>query len=111
MTDIWRSFVAQRCVWELNGAVTFHAPEVVQDRNQHNLLRDFQDEVPGYLANDRIRGLLQGLSLAGGRSAVGENLQRCYELLVAEGIFPKKELCLVKAWRADLEKVSRGLAL
>jgi hypothetical protein len=111
MTDIWRSFIAQRCLWELGGVVTFHAPEVIQDRNQHNLLRDFQDEVPGYLANDRIRQRLDGLKLKRGQASAGENLLRCYQLLVLENIFPEKELRLVKAWLADLEKVSRGLVL
>jgi hypothetical protein len=46
MTDIWRSFVAQRCLWAVGQGVAFHASEVAQARNQHNLMRDFEDEVP-----------------------------------------------------------------
>jgi hypothetical protein len=111
MTDIWRSFIAQRCVWELGGAVTFHSPEVVQDRNQHNLLRDFQDEVPGYLSNAKICHVLGQLKLKPGVKSVSENLMSCYESLVAENIFPRKELRLVKAWLADLSAISRGLSL
>jgi hypothetical protein len=30
MCDIWKSFVAQRCLWELNLGVAFHSPEVNQ---------------------------------------------------------------------------------
>ncbi|HWD19671.1 MAG TPA: STELLO glycosyltransferase family protein [Verrucomicrobiae bacterium] len=108
MTDIWRSFIAQRCVWELGGAVTFHAPEVVQDRNQHNLMRDFQDETPGYLSNAKICQILGALKLARGQDSVSENLIRCYEALAGEKIFPAKELRLVKAWLADLKSISRG---
>jgi hypothetical protein len=52
MTDIWRSFVAQRCLWELGQGVVFHASTVYQERNAHRLLRDFEDEVPGYLLNE-----------------------------------------------------------
>ena len=111
MTDIWRSFIAQRCVWELGGAVTFHSPEVVQDRNQHNLLRDFQDEVPGYLSNSRICDVLAQLKLTPGKASVSENLIRCYEALVKEGVFLRKELRLVKAWQADLDAISRGLSV
>jgi len=44
MTDIWRSFVAQRCLWELGYGLVFHAAEVDQERNEHNLMRDFEDE-------------------------------------------------------------------
>jgi hypothetical protein len=49
-TDIWRSFIGQRCLWEIGEGVTFHSPsEVYQDRNEHDLLKDFEDEIPGYL--------------------------------------------------------------
>ena len=68
MTDIWRSFVAQRCLWEMESAVCFTEPTVYQERNEHNLLRDFADEIPGFLRNDQIRGLLESLELRKGRS-------------------------------------------
>jgi STELLO glycosyltransferases len=108
MTDIWRSFIAQRCLWEFGAAVVFHAPEVVQERNQHNLLRDFQDEVPGYLNNAKICELLGRLRLKPGRKAVSENLRRCYEALVQHDVFPRKELALLKAWLADLKTIADG---
>jgi len=111
MTDIWRSFVAQRCLWALGGAVTFHGPEVLQRRNAHNLLKDFQDEVPGYLANDRIVQLLEEQPLDSGAEAAGGNLLRCYEKLVQHGLMPRKELPLVKAWLGDLKNVTGQLVL
>jgi hypothetical protein len=111
MTDIWRSFVAQRCVWELNAAVTFHPPEVVQERNEHRLLKDFQDEVPGYLNNARICGVLAGLRLKPGKKAVAENLLRCYEALIQQNIFPDKEMPLVEAWLADLKEIGKKVVL
>ena len=106
MTDIWRSLVAQRCLWALGGVVTFHGPEVVQRRNEHNLMTDFEDEVPGYLANERIVQLLHELRLEAGAEAAGANLVRCYERLVRHGIFPRQELLLVKAWLGDLKRVT-----
>lgn len=106
MTDIWRSFVAQRCLWEMEGGVAFHAADVVQDRNEHNLLRDFQDEVPGYLNNSRIGAILEGLKLEPGAEAAGANLRRCYQALAQEAIFPKKELRLVEAWLMDLKRIA-----
>jgi len=110
-TDIWRSFVAQRCLWALGRGVTFHGPEVVQRRNVHNLLKDFADEVPLYLANDRIVRLLEEQPLDSGAEAAGANLLRCYEKLVQHGILPRKELPLVKAWLGDLKEVNGRLAL
>jgi hypothetical protein len=108
LTDIWRSFVAQRCLWEFGGAVVFHPPEVVQDRNQHNLLHDFRDEVPGYLNNAKICNVLGQLRLKPGKKAVSENLFKCYEALVKHDIFPGKELALLKAWLADLKAIANG---
>ncbi len=102
MTDIWRSFVAQRCLWELGVGVVFHSPEAVQERNPHNLLRDFQDEVPGYLQNPGLCALLADLPLMSGADKVGSNLLRCYEALVAKGLFPGDEIPLVSAWLSDL---------
>ena len=111
VTDIWRGLVAQRCLWALGRAVTFHGPEVVQRRNVHSLLKDFADEVPLYLANDRIVQLLEEQSLDSGAEAAGGNLLRCYEKLVRHGCLPRKELPLVKAWLKDLKEVTGRLAL
>lgn len=103
MTDIWRSFVAQRCLWELGFGLVFHAPEMVQERNEHDLLRDFRDEVPGYLGNEEIARLLSGLPLGGGKGAVLDNLVLCYEGLQKGGFLPAEERELVRAWAADIE--------
>jgi hypothetical protein len=96
--DIWKSFIAQRCLWELGYGITFHAPEVFQDRNQHDLDRDFADEVPGYLRNKEIADVLSRLQLKSGEAQIGDNLHRCYEALVAAKIFPSAELELVALW-------------
>jgi hypothetical protein len=103
MTDIWRSLVAQRCLWELGQGVTYHPPEVDQERNAHDLTRDFADEVPGYLHNERIAQTLAALHLTPGDTSA--NLVRCYEALVAASVLAASELDLVGAWVADVERV------
>ena len=108
MTDIWRGFIAQRCLWEIDEQLVFHAPEVEQARNDHELLVDFQEEVPGYLANERIVRDLLSLSLSADRGQVGRNLLRCYDALVKEGHFPQEEGALVRAWLDDLAKTIPG---
>lgn len=103
MTDIWRSFVAQRCLWEMGEGVTFHSPaEVFQDRNEHDLLKDFEQEIPGYLLNDKIVEILSGLTLNGD---VFENLMACYKALENEQIVPMHEIRSVGAWIKDLQKI------
>jgi len=102
MCDIWKSFVAQRCLWAMGYGIAFHASEVVQERNPHDLMRDFRDEIPGYDKNREICQILGGLDLKSGVDTAATNLLRCYEALVHAGILPEKELPLVKAWLADL---------
>ena len=108
MTDIWRGFVAQRCLWAMGRELLFFAADVEQERNAHNLMRDFEDEIPGYLHNDRIVDLLAGLELAEGVDAAGQNLLACYKALVTAGFVPAEELALVEAWLEDVEKL-RGV--
>lgn len=110
MTDIWRSFVAQRCLWELGLGVVFHAADVIQQRNVHNLMRDFADEVPGYLRNDQLVRTLSDLKLSSGPDAAGENVARCYEALVGAELFPREEMPLVRAWLNDTAELMAGTA-
>ena len=102
MTDIWRSFIAQRCLWALGHGVVFHGPEMLQDRNQHNLLRDFEQEIPGYLGNERICDVLERTLLSPGQEEVANNLHRCYESLMHAGFIPDREMPLVEAWLGDI---------
>ncbi len=103
MTDIWRSFVAQRVAWEYGWSVLFHEPTVWQDRNEHDLMRDFRDELPGYQHNDAILDALGQLSLRKEIAAMGENLRICYEQMVRMGFVEQRELQLVDAWLSDLD--------
>lgn len=105
MTDIWKSFIAQRCLWEMGYKVVFHAAEVNQDRNLHNLMNDFEAEVPGYTQNEKLTRVLENAKLLPGKDNALRNLAICYESLIANDLLPKEELQLVKAWAMDIEKL------
>jgi hypothetical protein len=111
MTDIWRSFVAQRIAWENDWAILYHEPTVWQDRNEHSILRDFEDEIPGYINNGRIRILLEGLRLTRGPDAIFENLIACYECLIQAGLVDEKERELLRAWSEDVQSCLHRKAL
>ena len=106
MTDIWRSFVAQRIAWENGWSVLYTSPDVFQERNEHSLMRDFADEVPGYLHNRMIGSRLEALKLEAGPEAMGENLIRSYEELVRLTVVDAKEMALVKAWALDIAELA-----
>lgn len=101
MTDIWRSFIAQRIAWANGWHILFHGPTVEQLRNGHDLLADFRDEIPGYLNNARIASALDTLNMHGGSDRIDENLRVCYELLVRMDLVKPEELRLLDAWIED----------
>ena len=105
MTDIWRSFVAQRIAWEQGWGVLFHGPTVWQERNEHSLMRDFRDEVPGYLHNAAIAEALGGLKFKPGASNTAANLRACYAKLVEMTLVDERELALLDAWVEDISSV------
>jgi hypothetical protein len=105
MADIWRSFVAQRIAWEFNWHILFHEATVEQERNAHDLLQDFADEIPGYLNNRRIANELVNLRLKPSLQAIPDNLLICYEALVVLGVLGIEELDLLQTWLHDLRSI------
>lgn len=98
MTDIWRSFVAQRIAWENEWSILYHSPTVWQQRNEHDLLHNFEEEIPGYLNNSRIMRELSALNLKSGADNTHFNMIRCYETLCSMGVIDNMEMPLLKAW-------------
>jgi len=101
-TDIWRGLVAQRVLWSCGGKVSFHAPDVRQIRNPHDLLSDLELEVPVYLYSKKVASALEQLPLQSGATNLCANLRRCYETLADLKIVGPREPELVEAWLADL---------
>ncbi|MGZ4033825.1 MAG: STELLO glycosyltransferase family protein [Bacteroidia bacterium] len=105
MTDIWRSYVAQRIAWECGWSILYHEPTVWQERNEHNLMKDFEDEIPGYSNNLNICKELQSLNLKAGQANICENLITCYQKLIDINVIGKEEMLLLKAWISDITKI------
>ncbi len=106
MTDIWRSFVVQACLWANDWHLSFNSPSVFQLRNEHDLMKDFEDEVPGYLNNDKIVNELSKLPLRSGDQALLSNLVLCYEKLISLNLIQAKEEQLIEAWVQDISRLS-----
>jgi hypothetical protein len=111
MTDIWRSFVAQRIAWENEWSILFREATVSQTRNDHLLMKDFEDEIPGYVHNRSIAEALHGLALSPGAENIPANMRRCYELMVEKNWVGDKELELLDAWIDDIAKLKHEQGL
>lgn len=110
MTDIWRSFVAQRIAYANGWGILFHAATVFQERNAHDLMRDFAEEVPGYLHNSAIRDALERLDIPAGVAQIPEAMRVCYERLVALDLVGRGELPLLDVWLEDLTSLTARAA-
>lgn len=108
MTDIWRSFIAQRILWDNNWGLLFHEATMTQKRNVHDLMHDFEDEVPGYLKNKKLCRILQDLSLPPGKEYLLSNLLACYEQLEIHNIIKPEEVILLKYWIEDFKRITKS---
>lgn len=102
--DIWRGYIAQRLVWEINGHLTFIYPTVyTNQRNKHDYLKDFEFEQPMFLQTEKLIKILDSLSLP---KDLGKSLIEIYHALVKENIMLPEEIKVVEAWVKEIEKLS-----
>ena len=99
-TDILRGYVAQRLLWHDKLVLGFSSATAVQERNAHDLMKDFEQEVACYLDVEKVTAILNRVELGTDQL---ENLKIAYAALIRGGIVPKEEMKLVEAWNAELQ--------
>jgi len=108
MTDIWRSFVAQRIAWANDWRILHSSPTVRQERNPHDLMADFSDEIAGYKNNHLIVEKLKRLNVHPGIENIPENMKICYREFISMGLIDEKEMDLLNKWFKDLANMGVG---
>lgn len=103
MTDIWRSFIAQRIAWTCGWTTLFHNSTVKQIRNDHDLMEDFKSELPGYTNNALIYDSLMELTLKEGEENIPYNMGACYQKMIELGLVGQEETLLLDSWLKDIE--------
>jgi hypothetical protein len=99
-TDILRGLVAQPILWAAGLRLGFSDATVVQERNPHDYLKDFQQEIPCYLHAQRAVDAV-GPAVSAGAS-IADNLHRAYRSLLKPQIVSDREMALLDAWLHDL---------
>ena len=97
-TDILRSVIAKRVLDALGLRFAFGDPAGHQRRNDHDLFRDFIDELEMYQNVAAAWDCLRSLSA----TTMPELLMEAYERLVATQIVPAQELRMVDEWLGAL---------
>ena len=108
MTDIWRSFVAHAALTHHGYATSFHAATVLQNRNQHDLMRDFADETVGYLNNRRIGQLLIETLNGLPSESVGLTARALWMTLAQHGFVTDREIERFDGWLAHVAVLDPG---
>lgn len=101
--DIWRGYWAQRLLWDIGGSLCFTAANALQMRNEHNLMKDFSDEIDLYLKSGVLATMLNGW-----RSHSDNFVAHIHELtehMAGQGFWGMEEVKLVDAWIDDLISV------
>ena len=100
-TDILRGIIAQRCFWEHGCNLGFTQATVYQERNVHNLLADFESEIPCYLEISKLVQILNDLPL---NQDFEHNLLTVYSALIKNRLAQPEELDIVKHWIHDIQQ-------
>ena len=108
-TDIWRGFIALKIIQNYNWNLTFLRSTVVQNRNIHDLMDDFKQEITVYENTIKLCNILKKLKLSKEYNDILINLFECYKKLVNQKILDKKELPLLKKWLKDVNKIYPNL--
>ena len=85
----------------MNASLAFHNSTVYQIRNEHDLIKDFKDELDGYLRVKELAETLEDCKL--GKDLLS-NIYKCYAALTKKNFFEKKELKIVKTWLSIMDK-------
>lgn len=99
-TDILRGLVAQPLLHLFGSHLGFLNATVVQERNVHDYLMDFESEIPCYLFAEKVIEIVSGC--IDEAQDLNDNLCTAYGALCDEGIVQKVELDVLKAFLEDL---------
>ena len=103
-TDIWRGLIAQH-ILSLNGfEILCFGTTMLQKRNFHNLQKDFKEEIPIYLYNNKINYILNEIKMKKGTKYFCENLIKSYLILIKNRIISRDEMTYLNSWIKDLNK-------
>ncbi len=95
-TDILRGLIAQPILWAAGYHLGFAGATVLQKRNPHDYLKDFESEIPCYLSAEKVVQIAKDAVTS--ERSISENLLSVYRALSKHGIVQEKELGILSCW-------------
>ena len=102
--DILRGYVAQPIMWAAGYLLGVTNAGVYQERNQHDLVADFMDEIPCYMQSEIAFNAVNKVVKA--NNSITENLEVAYSYLRDIEIVTDQELIYLYNWLEALEKLN-----
>ena len=89
-TDILRSFVSLFEIWKKGKNIAFTPASAIQERNEHDLEKDKESELPMYLTAEKVCDLL--------KDSFDKDIVGVYQVLLENGIVKPAELKCLNVW-------------
>jgi len=102
-TDILRGLIGQVILWDHGYRLGFFEATVFQERNLHDYIEDFKDEIPVYLNARNVINIAQDAIVSG--QSMQQQLSDIYRALVDEKVVGSDENELVDIWVNELNKL------
>ena len=102
-TDILRGYVAQIIMHAHDRYLGFTKATAVQERNQHDIMKDFASETSMYLQTTEIVEAVSSKVRA--TSSISENLILSYEELTKMKVTRDDEMKMVECWLNDIQNL------
>jgi STELLO glycosyltransferases len=103
VSDIWRSYIAQRLLWDVGKTVAFMPPRVTQFRNPHNPLADMRAEEDLYY---KSLELIRFLSYWQGKgNTIAERAVELASALYERQYIGLRDVLLTAEWMSALKAV------
>lgn len=101
--DIWRGYWVQRLLWDIGGNLCFMPPTAIQERNEHNLMHDFIDEIDLYTKAGDLVNVLR--SWQSDKPNLSDRIIEVTDFMATRGFYSEKESDFVRAWIQDLTEL------
>ena len=103
VSDIWRSYIAQRLFWDCGLSLGFSSrPLVDQDRNPHDLIKDLSAEDDLYKKGEQLVEFL--LSWTSAADSLQQRLLELYIAMYERAYLEEKDIHLVQLWVSNLNR-------
>lgn len=103
VTDIWRGYIAQHFLQQKGQSILFCNSSVYQERNYHNLMHDFVDEIELYTKTEDLITILEKYTSNSG------NFAGVIKHLLLHQLVKESDVALFEAWLHDLNSLGVNL--